>query len=133
MTHDEYIQLLPEGQRQFATEFIQELSLIRDVSIYHTNANEGDLRVRMGDSGRVLFTMYWQTKNKVYFCRSFVETQYLDQQAGLFEISLEPDYEPQVSSFKFKPNYINTMTVLIQLVKETIKRYQFFLQNKAKK
>jgi hypothetical protein len=133
MTHDEFIQLLPEGQRQFATELIQELSLIRGVSVYHTNANDGDLRVRMGDSGRVLLTMYWQPKNKGYFCRSFVETQYLDQQPGLFEISLEPDYEPQVSSFKFKPNYVNTMAVITQLVKETVKRYQFLLQNKAKK
>lgn len=133
MTHEEYIQVLPEGQKQFVTELIQELSEIHGVTIYHTDANGGDLRVRIGDNGRVLLTMYWQSKNEAYFCRSFVETQYLDMQPGLFGVTLEPDYEPQISSFRFKPNYVNTMSVMTNLIKETVKRYQFHLQNRAQR
>lgn len=132
MTHEEFVQLLPENQRQFVTELIAELSKIPKVTVYHTNANDGDLRVRIGSDGRVLFTMYWQSKNKEYFCRCFIETQYLDAQPGIFGVVLEPDYEPQVSSFRFKSNYVNTMAVLTNTINETVSRYNFFLQNKAK-
>ena len=131
MTHEEFVALLPENQRQFSSELIQELSKIPEISVYHTDANGGDFRVRIGDEGRVLFTMYWQSRNEAYFCRCFVETQYLAAQEGLFEISLEPDYQPQISSFKFKPNYVNTISVLTSLVKETVKRYHFLIQKKS--
>jgi hypothetical protein len=131
VTHEEFVALLPENQRQFSSELIQELSKIPEISVYHTDANGGDFRVKIGDEGRVLFTMYWQSRNKAYFCRCFVETQYLAAQEGLFEISLEPDYQPQISSFKFKPNYVNTISVLTSLVKETVKRYHFLIQKKS--
>jgi hypothetical protein len=131
VTHEEFVALLPENQRQFSSELIQELSKIPEISVYHTDANGGDFRVRIGDEGRVLFTMYWQSRNEAYFCRCFVETQYLAAQEGLFEISLEPDYQPQISSFKFKPNYVNTISVLTSLVKETVKRYHFLIQKKS--
>lgn len=131
MTHEEFVALLPENQRQFSSELIQELSKIPEISVYHTDANGGDFRVKIGDEGRVLFTMYWQSRNEAYFCRCFVETQYLAAQEGLFEISLEPDYQPQISSFKFKPNYVNTISVLTSLVKETVKRYHFLIQKKS--
>jgi hypothetical protein len=131
VTHEEFVALLPENQRQFSSELIQELSKIPEISVYHTDANGGDFRVKIGDEGRVLFTMYWQSRNEAYFCRCFVETQYLAAQEGLFEISLEPDYQPQISSFKFKPNYVNTISVLTSLVKETVKRYHFLIQKKS--
>lgn len=133
MTHEEYIQTLPENERQFATELIQELSKISEITVYHTDTNDGDLRVRIGANGRVMFTMNWQSRNKSYFCRCFVETLYLDAQSTFFGVLLEKDYEPLVSSFRFKSNYVNTMSALTALVQETVKRYQFFLQNKAKK
>ena len=129
MTHDEYIQTLPDTQKQFVAELITELSEIKGISVYHTAANDGDLRVRMDIDGRVLFTMYWQPRNKAYFCRSLVETQYLDSQTSLFGVSLEPDYEPLVSSFRFKPNYKNTLILLTNVVSEAMKRNQFYLQN----
>ncbi len=133
MTHEEFVGQLPDQQKQFVTELMQEISSIAEVTTYHTNANGGDFRVRIGDAGRVLFTMYWQRNNETYFCRCFVETQYLSMQPGLFGVTLEPEYEPQISSFRFKANYINTMSVLTNLIRESVKRYQFFLQNKAKK
>lgn len=131
MTHEEFVAHLPENQRQFSSELIQEMSKIPEISVYHTDANGGDLRVRIGNDGRVLFTMYWQSRNEAYFCRCFVETQYLAALDGLFEISLEPDYQPQISSFKFKPNYVNTISDLTGLIQETVKRYHFLSQHKA--
>ena len=53
MTHEEYIQTLPENERQFATELIQELSKISEITVYHTDTNDGDLRVRIGANGRL--------------------------------------------------------------------------------
>ena len=75
MTHEEFVALLPDNQRQFSSELIHELSKIPEISVYHTDTNAGDLRVRVGNDGRVLFTMYWQSRNEAYFCRCFVETQ----------------------------------------------------------
>lgn len=131
MTHEEFVALLPDNQRQFSSELIHELSKIPEISVYHTDTNAGDLRVRVGNDGRVLFTMYWQSRNEAYFCRCFVETQYLAAQDGLFDISLEPEYQQQISSFKFKPNYVNTISVLPGLIQETVKRYHFLNQHKA--
>lgn len=124
MTHQEFIDHLPELQRQFAAELIQELSAIPEVSVYHTESNDGDLRVRVGLAGRVLFTMYWQSRIQAYSCNCFVGITYLRSQQGLFDINPTPDYEPLNSSFKFKPNYVNTMSVLTSMIREAVTQYQ---------
>lgn len=134
MTHDEFIQILPEIQRQFATELIDQLSKIDGVTAYHTDTDGGDLRVRIGEKGRVLFTMYWRSRNEEYFCRCFVETQYLEAQPAFFDVrKIETVDEPLFSSFRFKSNYLNTISALTALVKETVKRFQFSCQIKDKK
>lgn len=124
MTHQDFIARLPENQRQFVVELIQELSKIPDVSVYHTDANDGDLRVRVGGGGRVLFTMYWQSRLQAYFCRCLVGVDYLGPLRGLFDVKPTPDYEPLNSSFKFKPNYVNTMSELTSMIREAVKQNQ---------
>lgn len=134
MTHDEFIQILPENQRQFATELIEELSKIDGVKVYHTDADGGDLRVRIGENGRVLFTMYWQSRNEEYLCNCFVEKQYLETQPAFFDArTIETVVEPLFSSFRFKSNYFNTISALTALVRETVKRFHFSCQIKDKK
>lgn len=125
MNHEDYINtFLEEKLRAFVTDLIKALEAVDGVSVYHTHTNGGDLRVRIGDNGRVIFTMYWQNRNEIFSCRCFVETNalvnYNTQEANnsLIEIKPTPAAEPLLSSFKFDPMKPYMISIIEGIVKK---------------
>ena len=132
MTRNEFIISLPEDQKAFMAAFFLAIEDIPSISFYHTRANKGDYRVKHNDTGRVLFTMYWQTRKAVYFCRCFADTNFLAIQEGLGRVKIEPDYEPLLSSFTYRPNYVNCISVLKNVIRKSVSHYEFCIQSERR-
>lgn len=108
MNAEDFFNQLPEGNvRWFAKHLKLQLTRIDGISVYHTNANGGDLRVRMDHQGRVIMTMYWQPMNNGFFFRIFLDANEL-QGYPIASIKIEPDYQPLLSSFRINAGFDNT-------------------------
>jgi hypothetical protein len=86
--------------------------------VHHTKTNGGDLRVRALNAPRRrnIFTMYWQPKNQLFFCRINLAPGNVGG-AGVVEAIASPEYEPLPTTFKFDCSQPGAIDNLIRLIK----------------
>lgn len=86
--------------------------------VHHTKTHGGDLRVRALNATRRrnIFTMYWQPKNQLFFCRINLALGNVGG-AGVVEVVASPEYEPLPTTFKFDCSQPGAIDNLIRLIK----------------
>lgn len=86
--------------------------------VHHTKTHGGDLRVRALNAPRPrnIFTMYWQPKNQLFFCRINLAPGNVGG-AGVVEAIASPEYEPLPTTFKFDCSQPGAIDNLIRLIK----------------
>jgi len=90
--------------------------------VHHTKTNGGDVRVRALDIARQrnIFTMYWQARKEVFFCRIFLKLEEVVG-AGILNVTASR-HDPLPTEFKFdcsQPGAIANLKGLIHMALAT--------------
>lgn len=116
---EEFLEMLPsECPEDTAAAIYQHFSDLPELQIHHTKTNGGDLRIRALNMprNRNFFTMYWQSQNELFSCRTLLSKNSVEG-LGILEVKSSPKNEPLPTTFKFdctKPGGIDNLMRLIQ-------------------
>lgn len=118
---ERFLEALPSDGPQHAVEAILEaFSTESRVEIHYTKANGGDLRIRaLHPFKRNIFTMYWQSRNAVFFCRLLLSPEHVVGD-GIVCSERSPAPEPLTTTFKFDSSSASSIENLVCLIQRAL-------------
>lgn len=107
-------------------QIVENFSDSENVEIHFTGTHGGDLRVRTKNRAgkeKNVFTMYWQTRYKRFFCRANHHQQNLEKVRSFANVRKpRTEGEPLKSEFHYTPG--NKNNLFLELIKVAIADWQ---------
>lgn len=122
---ERFLESLPsECPEETVAAIYEAFADLPEAEVHHTKTNGGDLRIRAlkAPRRRNIFTMYWQPRNQLFFCRINLASDNVEG-LGIVEAEASPKYEPLPTTFKFdcsQPGAIENLLRLIKLALQNI-------------